>query len=230
MLTLGGEWLKFENIPDDRAFVVRLSENEKLPRPLRPANGFLGKGRFPEHLPDNFRLYVMVDVGAGRAQDQPNGRPLVILPDKYAYLADGDVLRIAPHRRGVRVLYRRAALSNSILLTERCNNYCLMCSQPPKEVDDSWIVAQILEAIPLIDPDARELVLSGGEPTLLGEDLIRIIAACKSWLPRTAIHVLSNGRRFADADFTKNYASVMHPDLMVGIPLYSDLSTEHDYV
>ena len=30
--------------------------------------------------------------------------------------------------------------------------------------------------------------------------------------------------------FATAYADIQHPDLMVGIPLYSDLSTEHDYV
>jgi His-Xaa-Ser system radical SAM maturase HxsC len=44
------------------------------------------------------------------------------------------------------------------------------------------------------------------------------------------VHVLSNGRRFADIDFARDYASIDHHDIMVGIPLYSDLSTQHDYV
>jgi His-Xaa-Ser system radical SAM maturase HxsC len=230
MLTLGGESLRFENFTDDRAFVVRLSENDRLPRPLRPASAFLMKGAMTRELPQGFGLYVSVEDAEGSPLASPDEAPTVILPRLYSYLAEGDVIRVSPHRRGIRVLYRRAASSNSILLTERCNNFCLMCSQPPKEIDDSWIVDQVLQALPLIDPEARELILTGGEPTLLGDDLLRIISACKSWLPRTAIHVLSNGRRFADWNFAKNYASVQHPDLMVGIPLYSDLSSAHDYV
>jgi His-Xaa-Ser system radical SAM maturase HxsC len=42
--------------------------------------------------------------------------------------------------------------------------------------------------------------------------------------------VLSNGRRFSDLDFALEYASIGHHDIMVGIPLYSDLSTHHDFV
>jgi His-Xaa-Ser system radical SAM maturase HxsC len=52
----------------------------------------------------------------------------------------------------------------------------------------------------------------------------------KSYLPRTAIHILSNGRRFASPEFAKRYADVCHFDMMVGIPIYSDVSTIHDYV
>jgi His-Xaa-Ser system radical SAM maturase HxsC len=229
MLTLGGESLQFESIPDDRPFVTRLSNNERLPMPLRSSAGFLAKGRSSRALPEGFRVYVFVEDESGAAEPA-EGIPTVLLPKNYSYLGDGDIIRIAPHRRGVRVLYRRNARTNGILLTERCNHYCLMCSQPPKDIDDSWIVKQVLEMIPLINQDTPELVLTGGEPTLLEDDFLRILNACKSWLPRTAIHILSNGRRFADAAFTQRYADIQHPDLMVGIPLYSDLSTIHNYV
>lgn len=229
MLTLGGESLRFENITADRAFVTRLSDNERLPMPLRSNAGFLMKGKTASPLPEGFRVYVLVEDEDGFGE-QIQTVPMVVLPSAYSYLGDGDIMRIAPHRRGVRVLYRRKARTNGILLTERCNHYCLMCSQPPKDIDDSWIIRQVLEMIPLIDQETPELVLTGGEPTLLENDFLRILDACKSWLPRTGIHVLSNGRRFADASFTQRYADVQHPDLMVGIPLYSDLSTNHDYV
>lgn len=229
MLTLGGESLQFANIADERAFLVRLTENARLPIPLRSSMGFLVKGPLTTALPEGFRVYVAVQEEPTRInQDAPV--PAVVLPASYGYLADGDVLRIAPHRRGVRVLYRRKARPNGILLTERCNHYCLMCSQPPKDIDDSWLAKQTLELIRLIDQETPELILTGGEPTLLGEDFLSILEACRTWLPHTAIHVLSNGRRFADPKFAQRYANVQHPDLMVGIPLYSDLSTEHDYV
>jgi His-Xaa-Ser system radical SAM maturase HxsC len=44
------------------------------------------------------------------------------------------------------------------------------------------------------------------------------------------VHILSNGRLFADADLAARYANIDNPDMMVGIPLYSDLSHIHDYV
>jgi His-Xaa-Ser system radical SAM maturase HxsC len=228
VLTLGGESLDFRNIPDSSRFVIRLSNNANLPRALRSTTAFLSKAPHLA-LPPAFALYVFIGDGEA-ARTIAAERPSIILPDAYHYLGDGDVIRVAPHRQGIRTLFRRASNYNSILLTEQCNNYCLMCSQPPKKADDSWIVDQVLQAIPLIDPNTREIGFTGGEPTLLGDQLIRILNACKNWLPRTGIHVLSNGRRFADSEFAEKYASVNHPDLMVGIPLYSDLSTVHDYV
>jgi len=97
-------------------------------------------------------------------------------------------------------------------------------------VDDSWVAEEIESVIPFIDPDTPSIGLTGGEPTLLGGQLCRILRLTKTYLPSTAVHILSNGRRFADLNFARAYAEVNHPDLMVGIPIYSDLSTTHDYV
>lgn len=105
-----------------------------------------------------------------------------------------------------------------------------MCSQPPKDRDDSYIVRDILAAIPLMSPETKSVGLTGGEPTLLGEDFIRIIDSLKTSLPLTAVHILSNGRAFKEWDYSKRIAHVQHPDLMIGIPLYSDISSHHDHV
>lgn len=105
-----------------------------------------------------------------------------------------------------------------------------MCSQPPKNVDDSWIIGEILQTIPLIDQATREIGFTGGEPTLLGDDFIRLLKTCKSYLPNTAIHILSNGRTFNDLAYAKKYAAIDHHDMMVGIPIYSDISSIHNYV
>jgi MoaA/NifB/PqqE/SkfB family radical SAM enzyme len=51
-----------------------------------------------------------------------------------------------------------------------------------------------------------------------------------SYLPQTAVHILSNGRLFADPNFVKRYADIQHLDRMIGIPIYSDVSPIHDYV
>ena len=158
------------------------------------------------------------------------GSPFIELPKELDYLRDGDVIRFEPSARRFRVLYRRISPHNNFLVTERCDNYCLMCSQPPKDIDDGWVMDEIFEAIPLLDPETRELGFTGGEPTLLGDRFIDALALCKEKLPETVLHVLSNGRRFSDDSYARKWATIGHPDLMVGIPVYSDLSTVHDCV
>ena len=131
----------------------------------------------------------------------------------------------------VRSLYRPADTHNSIFVTERCNSNCLMCSQPPKDRDDSAeLTERNLELIRLINPPPEYLTITGGEPTLLGDKLFEMMASLRDRMPDTAIHMLTNGRRFAWPDFTRRFAAVGHPNLSLGVPLYSDIATDHDYI
>jgi His-Xaa-Ser system radical SAM maturase HxsC len=145
------------------------------------------------------------------------------------YLGDGDIVSLAPSG-AVSVLYRKQSHYNTLLATERCNSLCLMCSQPPKVIDDSYRTANILRVLELVDLDCQELIVSGGEPTLLGDDFFKIIEKAKCLLPHTALHVLTNGRLFKDRQLAARLGSLDHPDIMLGIPLYSDIDDEHDYV
>lgn len=145
------------------------------------------------------------------------------------HLDDGDVVVLSPSGY-VRTLYKQRSPHNAIFTTDRCNSFCLMCSQPPRAIDDRDRIYEHLRLIELIDPPPRELGITGGEPTLLGHDLLRIIAACKEKLPTTALHLLSNGRHFRYSAFARELAAVEHPDLVVGIPVYSDIDYVHDHV
>jgi len=157
------------------------------------------------------------------------GVPMVYGSTNLDYLGESDVILLSPTGT-VNVLYRHSSKHNTILTTERCNSFCLMCSQPPKENDDSWRITMILRLLELINPTAQELVLSGGEPTLLGQSFLEIVAKAEKRLPQTAIHVLTNGRLFRDEEFATALGAIDHHDLMLGIPLYSDVNELHDYV
>jgi len=228
MLELAGRAVELRSIPvDTPSFVVRVSQQPERPRALRAREAFLA---IAAPLPEGFGLYLAIKACAAALESLPAGTRTIILSDGFDYLADGDVMRVSPKTNGVRVLYRRASPHNHFLTTERCNHYCLMCSQPPKNVNDRWIVDDILATIPLIDPATHEIGFTGGEPTLLGDDFFRILRLTKSYLPHTAIHILSNGRLFSDESFVTTYAEIQHPDMMIGIPIYSDVSDVHDYV
>lgn len=156
--------------------------------------------------------------------------PLIHSAEHLEHIQDGDVLRLDFRRGYVRSLYRVGSPHNVIFATDRCNSNCLMCSQPPKESDERGIVAEHLRLIQLIPPTTRVLGITGGEPTLLGDGLLRVIAACRERLPVTKLHMLTNGRRFSYRSFAADLASVRHPDLTLGVPLYSDDAAVHDYV
>jgi His-Xaa-Ser system radical SAM maturase HxsC len=152
------------------------------------------------------------------------------IPESLHHLSSGDIIRISPRSGDLWVMYRRESAFNTMLLTERCNSYCIMCSQPPKPGEDGYLVRAYLDAIPLMAAETCELGITGGEPTLLGDGLLEIIRKCKDVLPGTGIHMLSNGRMFNYLTLCRALAAIEHPDLMIGIPLYSDIPHRHDYV
>ena len=136
---------------------------------------------------------------------------------------------VRPITGDLRVLYRKAAKFNSVTVTPACNNLCVMCAQVPQRANDE-VFSLVWDAIPFMDIETQELALSGGEPTLLGRRLVRLIRRLKSYLPSTSVHVLTNGRQLKFLEFAQDIAEIEHSDLVLGIPLYSDLSHEHDFV
>jgi His-Xaa-Ser system radical SAM maturase HxsC len=154
----------------------------------------------------------------------------VLLPPEFHYLSEGDILRLNPVAGNARALYRRSSRHNFLFFTERCNSRCLMCSQPPREVDDGYLVDDILTAIPWMSPDTPELGITGGEPTLLHEKLLEVLRSTKAHLPKTSLHMLSNGRLFSYGRYAQQVARVDHPDFMIGVPLYADTAAHHDFV
>jgi len=178
-----------------------------------------------------FTRAVVVGDAQNNLTVQPDALDSVMtLPTRYGYLADGDILGFQTASRRFRTLYRRSSAHNSFLVTERCNHYCLMCSQPPRDIDDDWILAEIKAALPLVDPNTRSFAFTGGEPLLNWRGFIKLLADCRDILPNTAVHVLSNGRVFANSEVVSAWANVAHPQLMAAIPIYAAVDHVHDYV
>lgn len=167
-------------------------------------------------------------VGAEEEGLTPGLREVVVLGDP-ATVQPGDVVELRPGSSKIAVRYRRGGNGNVLFATERCNSFCLMCSQPPRDVDDGWRVEQLCDLVELIDKDEQSLAISGGEPTLLGSGLERVIRRCAEILPNTHLHVLSNGRRFEDQAYAATFTDA-HPSLTWGIPLYGDHQSLHDYI
>lgn len=221
MLKLNGKAIE-SNLPKDSMY--SLSTNSDLPFALRSQKAYVVHNCEP--VPEGFAHYVTT---ASSSSSLPKDSSITKLDEEFRYLNNDDVVSITGDGR-VRTLFRASSNHNSILLTEQCDNYCLMCSQPPKDHDDSWILEEVSKLIPLIPRDTESLGITGGEPTIFGDDFINIIRLIKNWLPYTALHILSNGRKFSDPVFSQKYAAIGHPDMMVGIPVYSDDPARHDYV
>lgn len=155
------------------------------------------------------------------------GKPYCIVNDIDEF-HDGDVVVV--NKQGeVVFVYEIESDHNALMATERCNHRCIMCPQPPI-VQEKDKTSFNLKLISLISKKTKEIGITGGEPTLIGENLFLLIRQIKKKLPNTAISILSNGVKFSDKDFAMKLALCQHKDLQVDIPLFSDISEEHNRI
>lgn len=155
--------------------------------------------------------------------------PLITVPS-VSHLSPGHIVSIEPKSGMVLTVFRPESRHNVIFTTERCNSNCLMCSQPPKDVDDSWRVREHMRVLSLIETPPQFLCITGGEPTILGDGLIQIMSEIRDRLPGTSVQMLTNGRGYKDAAFARKVADVGLRQLVSAIPLYADIAGIHDYI
>lgn len=210
-------------VEDSGVLILKVSTSSDLPLVLR-FNVALILEKYKGESLDGFGLVF------SKYKDDSNIAGVQYIDERLHYLVDGDVIRVNPRKSLVRAIYRINGSANFLFVTERCNSFCLMCSQPPRKVDDGYLIEELIRAIPLINKGARELGITGGEPTLLGERFFQLVRTIKNYLPSTAVHVLTNGRSFSNSELASQLAGIGHKDLMLGIPLYSDVSHIHDFV
>lgn len=140
---------------------------------------------------------------------------------------DGDVIAVDPTRGIAERLIRADSSHNTFLVTERCDQLCLMCSQPPKKTHVDRF--DEFKAAALLAPKGETIGISGGEPTLYKEELFALVERVVDQRPDLSFHILSNGQHFTRADIDR-LASSAFTQVTWGIPLYSNEAAEHDAI
>jgi len=147
-----------------------------------------------------------------------------------AGLQNEDVVVLRQDRPQADVLYRAADQHHALFVTNRCNSRCLMCSQPPTQHDDSWLVTQAIEIVRHIKKSPSALGITGGEPLLLGQGLRQILDAIDACHPTTRVEVLSNGRLLSSEIVASKVLAKLDADVAWLIPLYGHADFVHDFV
>ena len=157
-------------------------------------------------------------------------KKIVRLGPGFDWLAWGDVLAIEPKSRRYRVLWRMASKHNAFLVTDRCDHLCLMCSQPPKDVDDGWIIDEIQDCLTLLPVDTTTVGFTGGEPFLDWQRFIPLVRVTQEALPAASVHVLTNGRAFCRPEVVAAWSMLDSGRACLGIPIYSAVDAIHNYI
>ncbi len=165
------------------------------------------------------RVVALIEAGADNVK-----------PIRSAALLAGDVVSVHGSGREVFVHYRATDRHHSLLLTNRCNSYCLMCSQPPTPQQDAWRVDEAIDIVHHMRESPVSLGLSGGEPLLLGPRLREVLDVIAQTHPATSVEVLTNGRLLAREDWARQVLEGLPAGVSWLVPLYGHADFLHDYV
>ena len=105
-----------------------------------------------------------------------------------------------------------------------------MLSAAHKKNDIDFFFEQNLELLKTAPENLSIIGISGGEPTLAGERFFELISTIRQHLPDTTIHILSNGRIFANGNYAEKLKEAGGNNLLLGIPIHSDSSLIHDEI
>jgi His-Xaa-Ser system radical SAM maturase HxsC len=152
---------------------------------------------------------------------------LVAIDGAAAIDLDGDIVLVDPVGRRTERLLRAGSRHNTLLATERCDQLCLMCSQPPKKTHIDRF-AEYGQACILAEPNSV-IGISGGEPTLFKAELLAMVEAVLSERPDIRFHILTNGQHF-DIDDVERLRNPLYRRVQWGIPLYASQAVLHDEI
>ncbi len=155
--------------------------------------------------------------------------PLTIYcPDLFDNFSDGDIIWIDSRHHLMRSILTMHANSNTLLVTEQCDNRCSFCSQPPNDLPDAELYHKA--TLSLLNYETKNYVgISGGEPTLNRNAFLSMLRILKTSDNKTPLHILTNGRSFSDINFVENlHQYIQGRDIVWGIPLYGHTNSIHD--
>jgi len=172
------------------------------------------------------REAVLLGIADGGREYDFNGFSLRIEADPDQSL-DGDVVMGFPGSSVVHRLVRAGSSHNTFLITERCDQLCVMCSQPPKQAHRDLFPQ--FEQAALLAPIDATIGLSGGEPLLFKEQLFALIDNVSKVRPDLRFHVLTNAQHF-DSDDEAWLRGSARERILWGIPLYAPGAADHDAI
>lgn len=140
---------------------------------------------------------------------------------------DGDIVLVTPDANRVERLFRSDSEHNTLLVTERCDQLCVMCSQPPKKTHVDRFA--LLEQACRLTSQGTLIGISGGEPTLFKSELFSLIENVLADRPDLRFHILSNGQHFDDDDVIR-LRDPRWRQVAWGIPLYAADDDLHDEI
>lgn len=139
----------------------------------------------------------------------------------------GDIIFAEPAAGRISRWIRQGSPHNTLLVTERCDQLCIMCSQPPKKTHTDLFAH--FRAACLRANQGSVIGLSGGEPLLFKEQIFGLVEEVHAARPDIAFHILTNAQHFDRGDLPRLRAPAFR-QVQWGIPLYAAEARLHDSI
>jgi His-Xaa-Ser system radical SAM maturase HxsC len=130
----------------------------------------------------------------------------------------------------IQSLWRPQCKDNIILTTTACNLNCQFCPQP--RVGDENLITLTNDSLinNLRHKDINSVTITGGEPTLLGLALPKMIQSLLSKNRKAFIAILTNGMEFDDVTYANEVVKAGKSQTRICIPIHSDVPSIHDSI
>lgn len=160
-----------------------------------------------------------------------NKIPFIISSNYLDTLQSDDVVELQPDNR-IRVIYRKGSNEYVIKVTNQCNCNCIMCpdSVHLRRKEAPFSLDYLVQKIELIEPGIGHITVTGGEPTLLKELFLEIMAQCRLKLPKTDLTILTNGRMFFYQNFAASFIKASPKKTVLSIPMHGHTPELHDSI
>lgn len=140
----------------------------------------------------------------------------------YSNLLEDDIIQIFPDGR-INVLWEKRLNPYDIVLfiTNQCNANCIMCPQPPHKDDYSLYDTNLLLLEYLKDQPIKKIGITGGEPTVKRNDLVKLLQLSYKNYPTAKVDLLTNAKKLSDFSYSKEL-SMSNPNINFCISFPSD--------
>lgn len=146
-------------------------------------------------------------------------------------LEDNDILNIRENGN-IEKVFSGCEREADIFVTNQCNSNCIMCpvAAAVRKKENREKTEWILNYIEALPDNIEYINITGGEPTLAGEDLFKILESLKNKFQYAGYQLLTNGRIFSDINYTENILNYIPYGLRFAIPVHSANVEIHDKI
>ena len=121
---------------------------------------------------------------------------------------------------------------NTLFVINQCNSNCIMCPDTDhnRRLPNNITIEDLTRRIDSMDSKSLDVIITGGEPTLLKTQLYNMIFNCYKKMPDVKVTLLTNGRAFADKGYSELFKPFRADKFIVEIPIHGYNPETHDRI